>query len=114
MPMATKADKPKTFDEKVETLHTRFKADFSDMDEVTSDMLMNYCVVCVQIEELNEIIRAEGYLVEDSKGIPREHPCINTAHKLTADKARYFTALKRILNKQEDESADDIDEFLGL
>lgn len=112
--MAAKAKEPKTFDEKVEALHARFKAEFNDMDEVTSDMLMSYCVVCVQVEELNEIVRTEGYLVKDSKGIPREHPCINTAHKLTADKARYFTALKRILNKQEDESADDIDEFLGL
>lgn len=109
------AGKPMTFDEKVGALHERFAREFNDLDEVTSDMLRSYCVVCVQVEDLNEIVRREGYLVEDSKGVPREHPCINTAHKLTADKARYFTALKRILNKQDEEGeAEDFDAFLGL
>lgn len=106
--------KPDEFEARVQELHDRFKAEFNTLDEVTSDMLMSYCVVCAQVEELNEIIKREGYLVPDSKGVKREHPCVNTAHKLTADKARYFTALKRILNKQEQDTDEDIDDFLGL
>lgn len=103
------------FDEKVRERYERQRAAFGELDSMTEDMLATYCTVCVQIDELNERIKDEGYVVEDERGKLRENIAVNTVHKLNADKARYFAPLKRALTKQADEAAaDDLDDFLGL
>lgn len=104
-----------SFDEKVAERYERQRAAFADIDDMTADMLKTYCTVCVQIDELNERIKDEGYVVRDERGKLRENIAVNTVHKLNADKARYFAPLKRALSKQADEAAaDDLDDFLGL
>lgn len=104
-----------SFDEKVAERYERHRAAFGELDDMTADMLMTYCTVCVQIDELNERIKEEGYLVVDERGKLRENIAVNTVHKLNSDKARYFTPLKRALTKQADAAAqDDLDEFIGL
>lgn len=103
------------FDDKVRERYERQRAAFGELDDMTADMLMTYCTVCVQIDELNGRIRDEGYIVPDERGRMRENIAVNTVHKLNADKARYFAPLKRALTKQADEAvADDMDEFLGI
>lgn len=102
------------FDEKVSERYEKCSAAFTSLDELTADMLRTYCLVCVQIDDLNETIAKEGYMVETEKGL-KENPYVNTVHKLNADKARYFAPLKRALSKQADEAVeDDMDAFLGL
>lgn len=105
----------KSFDVRVDERYNTMFAKFTDLDEMTQDMLRTYCITCVQIDELNDIIQDEGYLITDVKGKLIEHPAVNTMHKLNADKARYFAPLKRHLTKQVDEAADDdMDAFLGI
>ena len=104
-----------TFDERVEMRFDAMFSKFTDLDDMTRDMLRTYCITCVQIDDLNDMIQAEGYLIEDPKGKMIEHPAVNTMHKLNADKARYFAPLKRHLTKQGEQAVeDDMDSFLGL
>lgn len=103
------------FDERVDERFDAMFAKFTDLDDMTKDMLRTYCITCVQIDDLNEMIQKEGYLIEDLKGKLIEHPAVNTMHKLNADKARYFAPLKRHLAKQVDEAVEDeLDAFLGM
>ena len=105
----------KSFDVRVDERYNTMFAKFTDLDEMTQDMLRTYCITCVQIDELNDIIQDEGYLITDIKGKLIEHPAVNTMHKLNADKARYFAPLKRHLTKQVDEAVEDeLDSFIGL
>ena len=104
-----------TFDDRVSERYDAMFAKFTDLDTMTQDMLRTYCITCVQIDDLNEMVQEEGYLIHDIKGKLIEHPAVNTLHKLNADKARYFAPLKRHLTKQVDEAADDdMDAFLGM
>ena len=105
----------KDFNERVDERYKAMFAKFTDLDDMTQDMLRTYCITCVQIDELNDIIQDEGYLITDIKGKLIEHPAVNTMHKLNADKARYFAPLKRHLTKQVDEAVEDeLDSFIGL
>lgn len=102
-----------TFDERVDERYKKMFAKFTDLDDMTEDMLRTYCITCVQIDDLNGMIQSEGYLITDPKGKLIEHPAVNTMHKLNADKARYFAPLKRHLTKQVDEAVEeDDDRFL--
>lgn len=104
-----------SFDEKVNERYKRHRQAFSEIDDMSEDMLRTYCTICVQIDELNEQIKKEGYIVKDERGKLRENIAVNTVHKLNADKARYFAPLKRALTKQIDsEVEDDLDSFLEL
>lgn len=104
-----------TFDERVGERYDKMFAKFTDLDAMTQDMLRTYCITCVQIDDLNDMVQNQGYLITDIKGKLIEHPAVNTLHKLNADKARYFAPLKRHLTKQVDEAADDdMDAFLGI
>lgn len=93
------------FETKVDRLYDSMRKAFTDLDELTASMLKSYCVTCVQIDEITARIKREGYFVDSGKG-PKENPAINTLHKLNSDKARYFTPLKRFLNKQTEGAAD--------
>ena len=109
----------KEFDAKVDEIYDRMSKDFKELDEPTKSMLRTYCVVCAQVDELNDRVQREGYMVEDTRhGGLRENPCVNTVHKLNADKARYFAPLKRVLREQagaeDDERFEADDEFMGL
>lgn len=104
-----------TFDERVDLRFQAMFAKFTDLDDMTTDMLRTYCITCVQIDDLNDMVQEEGYLIHDIKGKLIEHPAVNTLHKLNADKARYFAPLKRHLTKQVDQTnEDELDSFLGL
>lgn len=104
-----------SFEYRVDQRFQAMFAKFTDLDEMTVDMLRTYCITCVQIDELNDMIQDEGYFLIDPKGKLIEHPAVNTMHKLNADKARYFAPLKRHLNKQADQTnEDELDSFLGL
>lgn len=108
-------DNINTFDERVDMRFDAMFSKFADLDEMTTDMLRTYCITCVQIDDLNDMIQDQGYLIEDHKGKLVEHPAVNTMHKLNADKARYFAPLKRHLTKQGEQAVeDDMDNFLGL
>lgn len=85
------------------------------IDEPTREMLRSYCTLCVQVDELNARIEREGYMIEVG-GQLKENPCVNTVHKLNADKARYFAPLKRVMRELESDSTDrfaDDDDFMG-
>lgn len=104
-----------TFDERVSVRYEAMFSKFADLDEMTEDMLRTYCITCVQIDDLNDMIQDEGYFITDPKGKLIEHPAVNTMHKLNADKARYFAPLKRHLTKQAEQAVDDdMDSFLGI
>ncbi len=106
------------FDKKVSDMYAAMEPQFREPDEPTKSMLRTYCVVCAQIDELNEAIMAQGYMVDDGKGGMKENPAVNTVHKLNADKARYYAPLKRALREQEGACEDDKyasdDEFMGF
>lgn len=104
------------FDARVQARYDAMFAKFNqDLDDMTKDMLITYCIICVQIDDINEVIQREGYFIEDIKGKVVENPAVNTVHKLNADKARYFAPLKRHLSKQEDQTVEDeLDSFLGI
>lgn len=110
--------KREEFDEKVSEMYALMEPQFRDPDEPTKSMLRTYCVVCVQINDLNDEIMSQGYMVDDGKGGKKENPAVNTVHKLNADKARYYAPLKRALREQEGAEEDDRfesdDEFMGL
>lgn len=83
------------------------------LDEPTRSMLKSYCLISVQVDELNERIEKEGYLVDEGKGA-RENPLVNIVHKMNADKARYFAPLKRVLREEGNlESFEKADKFMG-
>lgn len=104
----------KDFDERVQARFDSMFAAYTDLDDMTKDMLRTYCITCVQIDDLNEMVLREGYMIKGPKGNLIEHPAVNTMHKLNADKARYFAPLKRHLSKQVEESVDDnFDSFLA-
>lgn len=109
--------KAKDFDSKVDERYEAMKPAFGELDEMTDSMLRTYCTVCVQIDEANERLKSEGFVVITEKG-PRENLLVNIVHKLNADKARYFAPLKRVLNAREQASEDDLfaeaDDFMGL
>lgn len=103
------------FEARVNERYDKMFAKFTDLDAMTQDMLRTYCITCVQIDDLNDMVQEKGYFIVDSKDRMAENPAVNTLHKLNADKARYFAPLKRHLTKQVDEEAeDDMDEFLGI
>lgn len=95
-----------SFDTKVKMLYESMSKAFSELDEMTASMLRSYCVTCIQVDEITARIKKEGYFVDTPKG-KKENPAINTLHKLNSDKARYFTPLKRFLNKQTEGAADE-------
>lgn len=102
------------FDKRVDARFKRLSALFKDMDELTADNLLSYCVVCEQLDDANDLVQREGYFVMLGNH-QKENPAIGTAHKLNSDKMRYATWLKRVLNKQDEETADeDIAAFLGI
>lgn len=104
-----------SFEERVDERYDKMFAKFADLDDMTQDMLRTYCITCVQIDDLNDMIQDEGYFIEGPKGNMVEHPAVNTMHKLNADKARYFAPLKRHLTKQADQAVEDeLDSFLGI
>lgn len=107
--------KQEVFNERVDTRYKDFAKLFNDMDELTADNLRSYCVVCEQLDDVNQQIQNTGYFVSlgDHK---KENPAIGTAHKLNSDKLRYATWLKRVLNKQEEAAASDeeIATFMGI
>lgn len=94
-----------SFDTKVKMLYETMSKAFSELDDMTASMLRSYCVTCIQVDEITARIKKEGYFIDTPKG-PKENPAINTLHKLNSDKARYFTPLKRFLNKQTEGAAD--------
>lgn len=103
------------FEARVNERYDKMFAKFSDLDAMTQDMLRTYCITCVQIDDLNDMVQEKGYFIADSKDRMVENPAVNTLHKLNADKARYFAPLKRHLTKQIDEAVeDDLDGFIGL
>lgn len=101
-----------TFQERVQKRYDAMAGQFSSLDEMTADMLMSYCTICVQIDDLNSRIESDGYFISTDKGL-KENPAVNTVHKLNADKARYFAPLKRYLSKQQLDAVDgEFEEFL--
>lgn len=96
-----------SFDTKVKMLYETMSKAFTELDDMTASMLRSYCVTCIQVDEITARIKKEGYFIDTPKG-KKENPAINTLHKLNSDKARYFTPLKRFLNKQT-EGAVDVD-----
>ena len=96
-----------SFDTKVKMLYESMSKAFTELDDMTASMLRSYCVTCIQVDEITARIKKEGYFIDTPKG-KKENPAINTLHKLNSDKARYFTPLKRFLNKQT-EGAVDVD-----
>ena len=105
----------KSFDARVNDRYDKMFAKFTDLDEMTEDMLRTYCITCVQIDDLNDMVQKDGYLIKDHKDKLVEHPAVNTMHKLNADKARYFVPLKRHLTKQVDQTNEgEFDSFIGL
>lgn len=93
------------FADRVDAMYGRMAVAFTELDDMTSSMLRSYCVICAQIDDLNERIEDEGYFVDTPKG-PKENPAVNTVHKLNADKARYFAPLKRYLAKDREGALD--------
>lgn len=93
------------FETKVDRLYDSMRKAFSELDELTASMLRSYCVTCIQVDEITARIKDEGYFIDTPKG-KKENPAINTLHKLNSDKARYFTPLKRFLNKQTEGAVD--------
>ena len=106
------------FNKKVAAMYASMEPAFREPDEPTKSMLRTYCVVCVQIDELNDAIMSQGYMVDEGKGGQKENPAVNTVHKLNADKARYYAPLKRALREQEGAGDDDRfeadDDFMGF
>ncbi len=104
-------------EENAQALYEKMKPEFGDIDQPTDSMLKSYTLICAQVDNLNARLAREGFTVSDGK-TKRENPIVGTLHKLNADKARYYTPLKRVLNKQKEESSDSSfeadDEFMGF
>lgn len=75
----------------------RYAEQFDSLDAFTSEVLMGFCITCAQIDILNELLEKEGLVIPDPKHGSKEHPALNTKHKLEIDKARGATHLRRIL-----------------
>ena len=104
-------------EEKADELYEKMKPDFGEIDQPTDSMLRSYALICAQVDNLNARLAREGFMVSDGDK-KRENPVVGTLHKLNADKARYYTPLKRVLNKQKEEETDSSfesdDEFMGF
>ena len=109
--------RPKALAVKTQELYEEMLPEFGDVDEPTKKMLFSYCLTCCQLDNLNKQLASEGLLIEVN-GKMKEHPAVATIHKLNSDKARYYTPLKRVLDKREVKNADELfgadDEFMGF
>lgn len=116
-----KTEAPETtgIKERADELYKVMLADFGDkpLDDATDSMLRSYTLTTAQCDMLNEQILRDGTMIRTQKGVV-EHPAVGTLHKLNADKARFYTPIKRELNKREKEAVGDTfasdDEFMGF
>lgn len=121
--MATKAKQDKPEKSELDALkadyYTKMRPNLGDdpIDEITDSLLESYTLTCAQLDILNAQVARDGMHVRTAKGMV-EHPMVNTIHKLNADKSRFFTPLKRIMDKRAKEAADNAfgsdDEFMGF
>ena len=87
----------KSQSERAQDKFDRYSKQFDSLDDFTAEVLMGFCITCAQIDMLNEVLEKEGIIVPDAKHGSKEHPALNTKHKLEIDKARGATHLRRIL-----------------
>lgn len=99
------ANSPQKVEALVDTIMEKASGGVSNMAgaelELTRSMLHTWCWLTVQINELEEQVNKEGALIPDEKKGYREHPAIQTIHKLTQRKSDYYTKLMRRLNLDE-------------
>lgn len=109
--------RPRSIALKAKDLYMEMLPEFGEIDSPTQKMLYSYCLTCCQLDDLNKQLIEEGLIIEIN-GKQKENPAVATIHKLNSDKARYYTPLKRVLDKKEVKTADDMfdadDEFMGF
>lgn len=111
------AGHPKSIKTLAREYYEQMLPEFGEIDEATRSILYSYALTCCQVDDLNKRISKEGLLVQGERGI-MENPAVGTLHKLNADKARYYTPLKRVLDKKgtmsESERFERDDAFMGF
>lgn len=112
-----KGGHPKSVKTAAAEYYERMLPEFGEIDEPTRSVLHSYALTCCQIDEVNRRLTKEGLLIETERGT-RENPAVSTLHKLNADKARYYTPLKRVLDRHRSEAEENAygqdDEFMGF
>ena len=87
----------KTQTQRADEKYDKYSKQFDSLDDFTGEVLKGFCITCAQIDILNETLEREGLLVGDDEHVKKEHPALNTKHKLEIDKARAATHLRRVL-----------------
>lgn len=112
-----KGGRPKSIKTQAREYYEQMLPEFGEIDEATRSILYSFALTCCQVDDLNRRISKDGMLMETDRGL-RENPAVATLHKLNADKARYYTPLKRVLDKKgamsESERFERDDEFMGF
>lgn len=111
------AGHPKSIKTLAREYYEQMLPEFGEIDEATRSILYSYALTSCQVDDLNKRISREGLLIQGERGI-MENPAVGTLHKLNADKARYYTPLKRVLDKKgtmsESERFERDDAFMGF